>query len=505
MKKKIIYFCLLSIISFLLLSTIYFNNTYSQFSSNNVLNNIYVLSSDTLGGRLAGSNENSLAGEIIKNRFKSSKLTTLNNDNNYTQSFDTICPVVTNTSPYLKIESNGEIEEELKYGVDFKEDMINFKNNTFSFSSSDKINSYLAYMEVTCTDGQFLIYVPKNNNFSFRSSFFSDFAKDAVIMVSATAYEKISNGLKEGKQISIHIPFKEEEKTISNIIGVIKGSNPSLSPFIITAHYDHLGKDGLGNTYSGALDNASGVSFLLELSRSLSTYGKPERDIIFVALNAEEFGLLGSKAFAESNLFNIQDSEVINFDMIGSADYPISFMQGSKFKNTDSKLLNSLKSLCDSNNINYEILYEDSSDHASFNNLNIDAVSFCHSDKTRIHTPDDTIDYIDTNSIDVVYTIVENEIKDSCYSTLTRFVYSSRSLLFIYISLIILILWGIFDKTNLISDKNGSIFFSLISLISVIISIIFYTRGYSNSLIVTLLFGFSIIIICIKNFNLISK
>ena len=491
MKKKLIYFPLLSITSFLLLFTICLNNTYSPFNSSNVLSNIYVLSSDTLAGRLAGSTENSMTGEIIKNRFIDSELTTLNDDGNYFQSFNTICPVITNTSPYLKIESNGEIEEELKYGVDFKEDMINFKNNTFTFSKADKVNSYLAYMEVTCSDGQFLIYVPKD--------------KDAVIMASNSAFEEISNSLNEGKEISIHIPFKEEEKTISNIVGVIKGSNPSLAPFVLTAHYDHLGKDGLGNTYSGALDNASGASFLLELSRSLSTYGKPERDIIFVALNAEEFGLLGSKAFAEANLFDIQDSKVINFDMIGSADYPISFMQGSKFKNTNSELLTSLKELCDSNNISYEVLYEDSSDHASFNNLNIDAVSFCHSDKTRIHTPSDTIDYIDSDAIDVVYNIVDKEIKDSCYSVFTRFVYSSQSLLWISIMLIILIAWGLFDKSKIITDKKGSIFFSIIALISIIISCIFFAKGYSNSIIVTLIFGFSIIIISIKNFKLISK
>lgn len=505
MKKKLIYFPLLSITSFLLIFTICLNNTYSPFSSSNVLSNIYVLSSDTLAGRLAGSTENSMTGSIIKNRFTDSGLTTLNDDGNYFQDFNTICPVITNTSPYLKIESSGEIEEELKYGVDFKEDMINFKNNTFTFSKADKVNSYLSYMEVTCSDGQFLIYVPKDNNFSFRSSFFSDFAKDAVIMVSNSAFEKISNSLNEGKDISIHIPFNEEEKTISNIVGIIKGSNPSLAPFVLTAHYDHLGKDGLGNTYSGALDNASGASFLLELSRSLSTYGKPERDIIFVALNAEEFGLLGSKAFAEANFFDIQDSKVINFDMIGSADYPISFMQGSKFKNTNSELLSSLKELCESNNVSYEVLYEDSSDHASFNNLNIDAVSFCHSDKTRIHTPSDTIDYIDSDAIDVVYSIVDKEIKDSCYSVFTRFVYSSQSLLLISIILIILIAWGLFDKSKIITDKKGSIFFTIISLISVITSCIFYAKGYSHSIIVTLIFGFSIIIISIKNFKLISK
>lgn len=504
MNKKTIYFPLLSIVSFILLFSIYLNDNYSYFNSNNVLNNIYVLSSDTLGGRLAGSAENSLAADIITNRFKDSGLSTLNNDNNYSQTFETICPVITDTSPYLKIEYNGEIEE-LKYGVDFKEDMINFKNNTFSFSNKDQIKSYLAYMEVSCSDGNFLIYSPKDNNFSFRSSFFSDFAKDAVIMVTSNAFNKISTGLNEGKQISIHIPFKEEEKTISNIVGVIKGSDSSLPPFVITAHYDHLGKDGIGNTYSGALDNASGVSFLLELSRTLSTYGKPQRDIIFVALNAEEFGLLGSKAFAEQNLFNIQDSKVINFDMIGSADYPISFMQGSKFKNTDSELLNSLKKLCDSNNVDYEVIYEDSSDHASFNNLNIDSVSFCHSDKTRIHTPNDIIDFIDTNSIDTVYRIVDEQVKSSCYSVFTRFVYSSQSLLWISIVLILLIAWGIFDKSKIITDKNGSRFFALIGLISVIVSCIFYYKGFKDSIIVTLIFGFSIIIISLKNSNLISK
>ena len=331
--------------------------------------------------------------------------------------------------------------------------MINFKNNTFSFSKSDKINSYLSYLDITCNDGSFLLYVPKNNDFSFRSSFFSDFSKDAVIMISQNTFNKVLNSLNEGKEISIHIPFEEEEKTISNVIGVIKGFNSSLPPFIVTAHYDHLGKDGLGVNYSGALDNASGTSFLLELSRSLSTYWKPKRDIIFVALNAEEFGLLGSKAFAEENLFTIQNSKVINFDMIGSADYPISLMQGSKFKNTDSELLNSIKSICNEKSIPYEVLYEDSSDHASFNNLNIDALSFCHSDKTRINTPNDTLDYIDTNAINTVYSVVETEIKGYCYSKLTNFIYSSKSILFISIALLTLIIWGIYivikNKANL--------------------------------------------------------
>ena len=151
MKKKTLYFSILSLISLLLLLTLHLNNTYSEFNSSNVRNNIYVLSSNTLGGRLAGSTENEIAAEIIKNRFINCGLKSLNNDGTYTQTFNTVCPVITNSSPYLKIENNGEVEEELQYGVDFKEDMINFKNNTFSFSKSDKINSYLSYLDITCT------------------------------------------------------------------------------------------------------------------------------------------------------------------------------------------------------------------------------------------------------------------------------------------------------------------------------------------------------------------
>ena len=70
MKKKTLYFSLLSLISLLLLLTLHLNNTYSEFNSSNVRNNIYVLSSNTLGGRLAGSTENEIAAEIIKNKLK---------------------------------------------------------------------------------------------------------------------------------------------------------------------------------------------------------------------------------------------------------------------------------------------------------------------------------------------------------------------------------------------------------------------------------------------------
>lgn len=444
MKKKIIYFSLLSITTILLAITIILNNTYSQFNSTNVKYTITMLSSDTFTGRLAGSDENSLAGEIIKKRFEDYGLKPYNGI--YKENFNTICPVSTNTSPYLKIFSDGIVEEELRYGIDFKEDMINFKNNTFSFSNTDDIKSYGSSMDVNCADGKFIFYVPSKDDFSFRSSFLNNFPYDAVIMLTENAQKKIIESLKDGKDISIHVPFTTKEKTISNIVGVIKGSNDKLPPLVLTAHYDHLGTDGLGNNYSGALDNASGTAFIIELARTFATLPPPKRDIIFVALNAEEFGLLGSKYFAENNYFSIKDAEVINFDMIGSASYPITFMQGLSFKGKDSNLLSSLKERSDNFNVKYEVSYENSSDHASFNDLGIDSVTLCHSDKTNIHTPNDTIDFIDTAAVESVYRVIDSKVKASCYTGFTLFFYRKSSILLLASILSLLMIFGILKK-----------------------------------------------------------
>lgn len=117
---------------------------------------------------------------------------------------------------------------------------------------------------------------------------------DLVIALSSKGYNKIIDALKNGKTLTTYIPFKNADKKLVNIQGIIEGSDQSLAPLILTAHFDHLGSDSQNNIYYGALDNASGTSFLLELANTLSTFGKPKRSIIFVALNAEELGLKGS-------------------------------------------------------------------------------------------------------------------------------------------------------------------------------------------------------------------
>ncbi len=93
-----------------------------------------------------------------------------------------------------------------------------------------------------------------------------------------------------------------------NVVGRIAGRDPMLRAehVVYTAHLDHVGigapvKDDRGiedRIYNGALDNALGVAIMLEAARQLQDAAeKPKRSLLFVALTAEEKGLLGAEWF----------------------------------------------------------------------------------------------------------------------------------------------------------------------------------------------------------------
>ncbi|MVT07173.1 M28 family peptidase [Chitinophaga tropicalis] len=118
--------------------------------------------------------------------------------------------------------------------------------------------------------------------------------------------------------------FKHGEKQImgTNLFGYIKGT--SNKTIVITAHYDHLGiaKDQAGkdSIYNGADDNASGVGGLLALI-SYFKNNPPAHTMIFAALDGEEEGLQGAKAFVKTPPVPLTDIVLnINMDMISRND-----------------------------------------------------------------------------------------------------------------------------------------------------------------------------------------
>jgi len=106
----------------------------------------------------------------------------------------------------------------------------------------------------------------------------------------------------------------------ANVVGLLEGADPGLKDeyVVFTAHLDHIGRGAAvgGDTiYNGALDNASGVAVMLEAARLLAgAETRPRRSILFVAVTAEERGLLGSKHFA-TNPTVPKDALVANVNM----------------------------------------------------------------------------------------------------------------------------------------------------------------------------------------------
>ena len=115
---------------------------------------------------------------------------------------------------------------------------------------------------------------------------------------------------------------KVETITSHNVVGLLPGKAHPDDTVIYTAHWDHLGigkPDANGdNIYNGAQDNATGISHLIEQARAFAKGPRPDRSIVFLAVTAEEKGLLGSEYYAANPLYPLGKTVgVLNTDSMG--------------------------------------------------------------------------------------------------------------------------------------------------------------------------------------------
>lgn len=207
----------------------------------------------------------------------------------------------------------------------------------------------------------------------------------------ANLVSQISNNL---NQLSMSYEMDTAQKEVNNVIGVLDvGAKQNI---IVSAHVDHLGRfdeeeDGY---YAGALDNASGLSSVLELARIYKlNEERLAKNVIFIAYNGEEAGLFGSQYYS-NNMVGKKGSTrgSFNLDMIGGgATYP--FEVYGNYGSTSQSLFSTLEQY---NINNYQIIGNDAvSDHYWLANMKILSLSFVHFDDRYYHTPNDTIDKID--------------------------------------------------------------------------------------------------------------
>ena len=122
--------------------------------------------------------------------------------------------------------------------------------------------------------------------------------------------------------LSANVQAKTETITSHNVVGLLPGKKYPEETIIYSGHWDHLGigrPDANGDTiYNGALDNASGISHLIEQARAFAKGPRPDRSVVFLAVTAEEKGLLGSEYYAANPLYSLGKTVgVLNTDSMG--------------------------------------------------------------------------------------------------------------------------------------------------------------------------------------------
>ena len=105
-----------------------------------------------------------------------------------------------------------------------------------------------------------------------------------------------------------------------NVMGMIPGTDPSLSPEVIVVggHLDHVGM--MPVLMPGALDNGSGSVIIMGAAKALATSSyKPKRSILFILYGGEETGLIGSHYFVEKDTALIGNTKAaFNLDCLGT-------------------------------------------------------------------------------------------------------------------------------------------------------------------------------------------
>jgi Zn-dependent M28 family amino/carboxypeptidase len=140
---------------------------------------------------------------------------------------------------------------------------------------------------------------------------------------TAMARQKDFKAVPLNMTVSVSFTNRLKYNVSHNVMAVLKGKRAPAEYIIYSAHWDHLGIGMAVNgdsIYNGAVDNASGVAALLAVAKAYTLLPeKPERSILFLAVTAEEQGLLGSQYYAEHPVFPLSKTVAdLNMDALGS-------------------------------------------------------------------------------------------------------------------------------------------------------------------------------------------
>jgi Zn-dependent M28 family amino/carboxypeptidase len=134
---------------------------------------------------------------------------------------------------------------------------------------------------------------------------FASAGKDYPALIEAAKHQGFK-AVPLGLKASVNGQNTIRRQASHNVIGILPGSERPDEYVLYSAHWDHLGRcDAVNgdNICNGALDNASGSAALVALAEAHVKAGPAKRSLVFLAVTAEESGLLGSKFYAENPVY----------------------------------------------------------------------------------------------------------------------------------------------------------------------------------------------------------
>jgi Zn-dependent M28 family amino/carboxypeptidase len=140
--------------------------------------------------------------------------------------------------------------------------------------------------------------------------------------IRALARKKDFKAIPLNMNVSVGISLKLKYAMSHNVVAILKGTEKPNETIIYSAHWDHLGTGAPvkgDSIYNGAVDNASGVASMLAIAKVFSQAKvKPKRSMVFLAVTAEEQGLLGSEYYATHPIYPLNKTVAnLNMDALG--------------------------------------------------------------------------------------------------------------------------------------------------------------------------------------------
>ncbi|MFT6631811.1 MAG: hypothetical protein ACJAS4_001772 [Bacteriovoracaceae bacterium] len=259
------------------------------------------------------------------------------------------------------------------------------------------------------------------------NSFLNNFlpvGTNTLMLQKKIAASQVPFSFSLNKKANLSVHLKKTTGRVSNIVGVLKGSDSTFSKevIVIGAHMDHLGHGGEssmdptkeGEIHNGADDNASGTALVVQLAMKIKLLN-PKRTYVFALFNAEEMGLLGSSHFVEmwQGRYLSTHGEIVamlNYDMVGRYQKETSVMGTDSALNLGWKKL--LTPITSSINLSLKKEALGSSDHASFINQKIPSLFFTTGAHEDYHTSNDTFEKLDYKAMKALSKYSMNLVKE---------------------------------------------------------------------------------------------